>query len=406
MQMSASSSSNGLPDAPDLPSPVEAAFLCDAAGNVLRVLYANDATSGFESGRTFFSALDGPSLAAASLFLRSVADTGFARSLGVRIAGGPLLHLVGLRAHDALLVVATTNPLNAAIICDLAATDAPDEAASLLELSERIRGMDSSYALYGELAQLNNELVTAQRELARTVAELRRVNAYKNELLGIAAHDLRNPLNASMAFIGFLYEDADLLSEQNATILDRLRRSTAFMLRLVDDVLQYSAIEAGAVRLRLEEASLEHLVRDVVETMRILAERRRVAIRYRGADVPRMRLDVVKLAQSLQNLITNAVKFSPRGGTVDVRLTLDDARARAAIEVTDRGPGIPAEELRELYQPFRKLSPQPAGGDPSTGLGLAITRRLIEAHGGSVEVESEVGKGTTFRLVLPLTTPA
>lgn len=403
--MSASSSSTGLPDAAEASPAVDAAFVCDAGGNVLRMLYASGDPSRFETGRTFFSALDAPSLAAASLFLRSVADTGFSRSLGVRLAGGPLLHLFGLLHREELIVVATSNPLNAAIVCDLAATNAPDEAEPLLSLSEHIRGMDSSYALYGELAQLNNELVTAQRELARTVAELRRVNAYKNELLGIAAHDLRNPLNASMAFIGFLYEDADLLSEQNATILDRLRRSTAFMLRLVDDVLQYSAIEAGAVRLRLEEVSLDSVVRDVVETMRILAERRHVAIRYRGAELPRLRVDVVKLAQSLQNLITNAVKFSPRGGTVDVRLTRDDERARATIEVTDRGPGIPAEELRELYQPFRKLSPQPAGGDPSTGLGLAITWRLIEAHGGSVEVESEVGKGTTFRLSLPLTTP-
>ncbi|MEA2491469.1 MAG: hypothetical protein QOH21_3261 [Acidobacteriota bacterium] len=267
--------------------------------------------------------------------------------------------------------------------------------------AEESRG-DVTYELYGELARLNNELVTAQRELARTIAELQRLNAHKDELLGMAAHDLRNPLSANLAFVTFLLEDEENLSANNVHLLQRLRATNAFMLRLVEDVLDFATVQSGKVRLRLAETDLREVVTTVVDTLRIVAGRRNVSILYDAtAPIPLVRIDRIKIMQAVQNLVGNAVSYSPDGATVDVRLACDTERI--TIEVEDRGPGIPADELPNLFQPFMRLSTSQHTAERGTGLGLAITRRLVEAHQGTIDVETEVGHGAKFTIGLPRT---
>ncbi|MGZ5474272.1 MAG: sensor histidine kinase, partial [Thermoanaerobaculia bacterium] len=165
-------------------------------------------------------------------------------------------------------------------------------------------------------------------------------------------------------------------------------------------VLDFAAIQSGRVRLQLEKCSPAAIAGEVVETMRILAEARGVAIRFDAdADGPRMQLDPIKITQAVQNLVANAVQYTPDGGTVDVRLRA--IQGGVEIEVEDRGPGIPPEELPQLFKPFTRLSTVAPSKHRSVGLGLAITRRLVEAHGGSIDVRSEVGKGSTFLVRLP-----
>ena len=219
------------------------------------------------------------------------------------------------------------------------------------------------------------------------------------ELLGMAAHDLRNPLNANAAFIRFLQEGSDALPEGSRTLLARLRTNSEYMLRLVENVLDFAAIESGRVRLQLEECAPESIVAGVVDTMRILAEPRGITIRYASEPVPRLSVDPVKITQAVQNLVANAVQYTPNDGAVDVRLRAIDGGIE--IEVEDRGPGIPPAELPELFKPFTKLSTSAVSQHRSVGLGLAITRRLVEAHGGSIDVESEVGRGSVFTVRLP-----
>ena len=211
----------------------------------------------------------------------------------------------------------------------------------------------------------------------------------------MAAHDLRNPLHANGAYITFLMQDSASFSESNLTLLDRLRTNSEYMLRLVESVLDFAAIQSGRVRLQAEECSIEEVIAAVLETMRILAEAKQVRIECAmEGEVPRLQLDRIKISQALQNLIANAVQYSPAGGTVEVRIA--PCPGGVEIEVEDHGPGIPAEDLPQLFKPFTRLSTVSLERHRSVGLGLAITRRLVEAHGGTIDVRSEVGKGSVF----------
>ncbi|MGZ5433338.1 MAG: sensor histidine kinase [Thermoanaerobaculia bacterium] len=365
------------------------AFVCAPDGAVRAMVRTT--LEGAQLGATLGQSVDETSQDAARLFLRSLARGGLARSTPLRIWTRDA-HCFGLRDGDDLRIVAVIDPASAAAFAE--------STPGFEALAVEIRRTHSTYELYEELARVNNDLVTAQRELARTVAELRRLNSYKDELLGMAAHDLRNPLAANFAYIRFLQRGAEGMSEDDRVLLDRLRTNNEYMLRLVENVLDFAAIQSGHVRLQLEECSPAAIAGGVVETMRILAEARGVAIRFDAdADGPRMQLDPIKITQAVQNLVANAVQYTPDGGTVDVRLRA--IQGGVEIEVEDRGPGIPPEELPQLFKPFTRLSTVAPSKHRSVGLGLAITRRLVEAHGGSIDVRSEVGKGSTFLVRLP-----
>ncbi|MDQ3283847.1 MAG: HAMP domain-containing histidine kinase [Acidobacteriota bacterium] len=363
------------------------ALVCDAEGAVQRVAATLEGAPITESLDT---SVDRSSRDACAVFLHSVKRSGFARSMPLRI-GSRDVHCFALLQEAQMTVVGVIDPsIAGAFAKSIENFDA---------LADEIRRTHSTYVLYEELAHLNNELVTAQRELARTVAELERLNKFKDELLGMAAHDLRNPLNVNAAFITFLIEDGEHLSDDNHLLLDRLRTNSQYMLRLVDSVLDFSAINAGHVRLQLEESSIEDLVREVVETMRILADAKQVELRLSvEGKLPQLKLDRVKMSQAVQNLISNAVQYSPSGTRIDVRLRAIDSGVE--LEVEDRGPGIPESELPDLFKPFTRLSTVRLSKQRSVGLGLAITRRLVEAHGGTISVRSEVGHGSTFTVRL------
>jgi two-component system, OmpR family, sensor kinase len=365
------------------------ALVCAPDGTVRELVRAT--LDGAQLGATLGESVDEASQEAARLFLRSLARGGFARSTPLRIWTRDA-HCFGMRDGDELRIVAVIDPAVAAALAESTPGFEP--------LAQEIRRTHSTYELYEELARVNNDLVTAQRELARTIAELQRLNSYKDELLGMAAHDLRSPLTANAGFIRFLQEDSEELPENTRTLLAHLRKNSEYMQRLVESVLDFAAIQSGRVRLQLEETSPAAIVRGVVETMRILADARKVAIRLQvDGELPRMRLDPIKIQQVVQNLVANAVQYTQNGGAVDVRVR--PAGGGVEIQFEDRGPGIPAEELPDLFKPFTRLSTVSVSKHRSVGLGLAITRRLVEAHGGTIEVESEVGRGTTFVVSLP-----
>ncbi|HEX8617638.1 MAG TPA: HAMP domain-containing sensor histidine kinase [Thermoanaerobaculia bacterium] len=370
------------------------ALVCAPDGTIVRVVLAS--LSGAPVRESLLASVEPASLGACTIFLNSMNRGALARSTPLRI-GTRDVHCYGYGSDDELRIIAVIDPTAAAPFAELISIDRAEP--TFMDLALEIRRTHSTYELYEELARVNNDLVTAQRELARTVAELKRLNSYKDELLGVAAHDLRNPLNANAAFISFLVEDSAGMSENNVLLLNRLRSTSQYMLRLVDDVLDFSAIEAGHVRLHPEQTELSNIVSGVVETMRIIAEAKQVEVRSSSeGDVPSVKVDRVKISQVVQNVLSNAVQYSPAGTCVDVRLRADGDCA--VIEVQDSGPGIPAAELPELFKPFRRLSTVQLTKQRSVGLGLAITRRLVEAHGGTISVQSEVGKGSTFTIRL------
>jgi signal transduction histidine kinase len=366
------------------------AFVCTTDGAIVRVV--DGSLAGAAVHDSLSASVNESSKEACAIFVRTVARGGFARSTPLRI-GSRDVQCYGSCADDELRIVAVLDPNTAAPYAEH--ISAQRNEPTFMELAREIRRTHSTYELYEELARMNNDLATAQRELARTVDQLQRLNSYKDELLGVAAHDLRNPLAANAAFITFLLQDTSAMSADNLVLLERLRANSQYMLRLVDDVLDFSAIEAGHVRLHLEPSELAPLVQSVVATMSILADAKQVELRYStDSDVPPLKLDRIKISQVVQNVIANAVQYSPAGSPVDVRLRGE--AGFAVLEVEDRGPGISQDELPNLFKPFTRLSTVKLAKQRSVGLGLAITRRLVEAHGGTISVQSEVGRGSVF----------
>jgi signal transduction histidine kinase len=264
-----------------------------------------------------------------------------------------------------------------------------------------LSGVAALFAAYG-MAVFGAGLLESHRFTAyRDAAALQRINEEKNEILGMAAHDLRNPLSAIQGY-GELLRDTEavLSTTERSEIIERIGLLSTSMLRLVSDLLDISAIEAGKLNLNLQETDLVHLVQANVAVNSLLARRKRVALVFHNHGPASVaRVDWTKMEQVLDNLISNAIKFSPAGAQVTVRLYQDDGAA--VIAVCDEGPGIPAEERDKLFRPFYRAGTQGTCGEPSTGLGLAIVRRIVEAHGGRVWVESEINKGSTFYVSVP-----
>lgn len=257
-------------------------------------------------------------------------------------------------------------------------------------------------ALFSELTAVNNELANLQRELARKNAQLEQLVRERDALLGMAAHDLRTPLGIVLAYSDFLATEGALTEEQRsfvATITDTSR----FMLTLIDDLLTVTAIESGQLRLALEPRDVGALVGDNVALTRVLAARKAIAIALDAPDRgPFAEVDQGKLQQVLNNLLTNAIKFSPRGATIRVTVVRvpGDVGDELAIAVTDEGRGIAEADLGKIFKPFGRKR-RGTEGEEGTGLGLSISRRIVEGHGGHIGVTSALGQGTTFTVTLP-----
>ena len=260
---------------------------------------------------------------------------------------------------------------------------------------------DRSADVYEELTRLNNELATTQRLLAKQNTELASVNQLKNQFLGMAAHDLRNPIGAIRAYSSLLLDpEVPLAAERQTQFLTGIKESCDFMLALIDDLLDLSAIEAGQLRLDARDVDLARVVRDNVELNRMLAQEKHIDIRLDfSPDLPHIVADPLKVEQILHNLLGHAVKFSEPGTTVRVRCETADGGIR--LQVEDEGPGIPPDEIEGIFKPFRRGTRRGTAGERGSGLGLAIVKRAVEGHGGRVTVESAPNRGATFSVWLP-----
>ena len=170
------------------------------------------------------------------------------------------------------------------------------------------------------------------------------------------------------------------------------------MNRMVGDFLDVSLIEANRLTLHLEPCELDVLARSVVDFFWDVSEKHRLELSSPAEAVPILG-DVTRLEQVLNNLVSNAIKYSPAGGAI--RVTVEKSAAKASVSVSDEGFGISPDDLKRLFQPFQRLG-TPGEDIPGIGLGLSVTRKLVEAHKGTIEVESVLGKGSTFRVHLPL----
>jgi len=172
------------------------------------------------------------------------------------------------------------------------------------------------------------------------------------------------------------------------------------MARLVDDLLDVAAIESGRLQLVYQPTDLVALVQTNLTRNRLIAARKNTTLELTAAPTPMALLDAAKIEQVLNNLVTNAIKFSPPGSRVQI--TVLSSGEELVLSVKDEGPGIPPKEMESLFKPFQRTSVKSTAGEKSTGLGLVIAKRIVEEHGGRIWVESQAGAGSTFHVSLPI----
>jgi two-component system phosphate regulon sensor histidine kinase PhoR len=230
------------------------------------------------------------------------------------------------------------------------------------------------------------------------VTRLERLELVRQEFLSNVSHELRTPLTSIMALAETLEAGAIDDQENNRRFLSIIQKNAARMHRLIDDILELSAIEAGNVKVQPETVQLHALVEDVVGSLSAVATARRITVRNLVGPEVKVFADPHRLVQMLTNLIDNAIKFNREGGAVSIKY---DSNASDRISVEDTGEGIPAHHLDRLFERFYRVDRARSRELGGTGLGLAIVKHLAKAHGGEVTVESRFGEGTQFTIDLP-----
>ncbi len=274
-------------------------------------------------------------------------------------------------------------------------TDQNDQKAVV-----EFRGTENE--LFEDFTRLNNELANLQRDLHKKNQMLEETLAERNRYLGIATHDLRNPLSGIFSFASLLLEgDFGELNEEQQEYIQIMRDSSEHMLELVSDILDLSKYQSGTLHLNLAEVDLIELVNRSVAMNAPYARKKGIEIQTDiEAESLQMTIDKLKITQVLDNLLSNAVKYSQQNTRITLRVYTQDSSVYTEVE--DEGLGIPEEDLSDIFEPFFQSKVETTGGEKSTGLGLAISKRIAEGHGGTIEVESEEGKGSLFRFSISL----
>lgn len=389
------------------------AIVCEASGRIREVLYNGLKDMENAAGDLFFhDILHQDSMQKAENFWKQLDEQGLALNweLNVQVNGEICtLDFTGVRVQDNMVITAgesrdILNDLYQELLkVNNEQTNLIREAYKKYSTQAREQQfMEEGNTVLQEMTSLNNELTNAQRELARQIVRLEKLNSQKNFFLGMAAHDLRNPLGSIKLYAELLQEDMKhQLSETGAGMLDKIQSLSRFMLGMVEDLLDVTKIDSGQINLQLENVRPGRVVQDALDPLRMLAREKDISLNCHVLeDLPQVNLDVAKFTQMVTNLLTNAIKYSPSGSTVDVRLYTRDGYL--VLDVSDYGQGIPGEEMDRLFAEYQTTSSRPTQGEGSVGLGLAIARRLVEAHDGTIEVQSSQGAGTTFTITLPM----
>jgi signal transduction histidine kinase len=252
-------------------------------------------------------------------------------------------------------------------------------------------------ALSNRLARALEEEALARAETERRRVELERMTESKTRLMRGFSHDVKNPIGAADGYMQLLEDGLlDPLTARQQASVRRARRSLAQALGLIEDLLELARAESGDLTLRHEAVNLSELAHDTTEEFRAQAEQKGLSISVRDGDGVVVHSDSARVHQVLSNLVSNAVKYTERGA-VTVRVLADGGRG--AIEVADTGSGIAADRQDLVFEEFTRLDPHAA---PGAGVGLAISRKIVQSLGGEITVASEAGHGSRFVLWLPL----
>ena len=271
----------------------------------------------------------------------------------------------------------------------------------LVDITESKLAEETQARLAAAEKEARAQAEAAQRDLAAQNERLRELDRLKDEFIALVSHELRTPLTSIRGYTELLLDgEAGELTDDQRQFLGVVERNSLRLLHLVGDLLFLAQVEAGKLVLDVGALDLGAVASESVETARPQAEARGITLTLATGPVPLIVGDRARIAQLLDNLVSNAVKFTPEGGRVDVRVRA--VENQAVLEVRDSGMGIPVGEQEFLFERFFRTTTATEQAIQGTGLGLAISKAIVEAHSGRITVASEEGAGTTFRVALPL----
>jgi len=363
---------------------------------------------GIGPGRLFQNLIEGSSRVKAFEFILDIKknNLAFDYHLNLKVHGEiRALYFMGILIDNRLLIAGANDLMEIMDFTDqlnLITNEQANLIRALAKNQNEIIVNQSDDKFYQEITKLNNELVNLQRELTLKNKELEKLNELKNRFIGMAAHDLRSPLNVIMNFSDFILDDAsDALKADHKKFLGIILNSTQFMLALIEDLLDYSKIESGNVNLNIESVDIAFQIKNSAELNQVIAGRKNISIQFTPLLTPVMvRCDQHKTDQILNNLLSNAIKFSFPDS--EIQVSLEKLADKAKISIRDSGIGIPKDKLSSIFIPFTRSGTQGTKGEKSNGLGLSIVKRIVEAQGGEISVNSEPGRGSEFIFTLPL----
>ncbi|MDA9425578.1 ATP-binding response regulator [Bradyrhizobium sp. CCBAU 53380] len=263
---------------------------------------------------------------------------------------------------------------------------------------------DANTQLEDRVAQRTRALMQANRRLSAQWLRLQRANGFKNEILGTVAHDLKNPLGVILGRTEMLKELISTGASESGVVaqVDHIRDATKRLTTMVDHLISDAMADAFDITIRREPVDVAALVKEVAEANQPLAVNKQQTIGVTAPPNIVTMCDTDRIREAIDNLISNAIKYSPIGGKIDVAVTHEGSDT--TVRVSDEGAGLSPEDLGRLFGRFQRLSAKPTAGESSTGLGLSIVKRIIDMHGGAVTAASDgPGKGSTFTITLPAT---
>jgi signal transduction histidine kinase len=370
--------------------------LLEEDGQLVRARWARSDLPVLKINRNFSQPLAGSSL-------ETILQTGQPRILNdlpAYLAAKPssestrLIVAEGLRSSLTCPLIANGVPIG---FIFFSSTQVDAYAAVHVETFQRIA---EQLSVIVEKGRLVSEIAAQKAAIEQRNAELRRVNDQKNAFLGIAAHDLRSPISLIQMTAELLIDpEAQLTPEQQTKFAQDILRNTRHMLTLLNDLLDVTQIESGNLILEKRAVDLTTVLEEAVTWHALVAARKDTHLWLQPVQPATVYADPLRLRQVIDNLISNAVKYSPPGSVVHVSAQRFDRGWRIAVK--DEGPGLTPADRQRLFQDFARLSARPTGGEKSVGLGLAIVRRIVDAHGGQVGADSQPGQGATFWFTLP-----
>ncbi|MCZ2073951.1 MAG: response regulator [Bryobacteraceae bacterium] len=268
------------------------------------------------------------------------------------------------------------------------------------ERKNAVQKARESRLLYERLRETARELAAARDELGRRNREMERLNRLKSEFVASMSHELRTPLNAILGFSSLLAEDRQgTLTPEQSEFVQHVQRGAQHLLKLINDILDLSKIEAGYLKLDYETFPLADSLTEVLSTVRPLAGKKRIRLAIEQDSSCVVHADRRRFVQILLNLLSNAIAFTPDEGSVGIQTGLHGDWL--VVEVSDTGVGIPPEEQTAIFDKFHQVGTGTRRVREGTGLGLAVTKALVEAHGGTISVDSAPGSGSRFTFRIP-----